>query len=238
MAYSSAQHLTNVLYDGTVHYVDSLAIGSGRVYSSDFWGGYQVFEDTVASGGNVTDEPTTLIVKNCVYGNTAGGYGFASQYYENSILNIGGIGFQNNTSLITDAGSLTAVNCVINSSAETLSTAYKGERAIITFVDSTVNMGGSNLTTVYNRSTAAITDKTVDPAEADAYKALFDGQMAFYFYGDVTLNTPDGSLTANVDEGSVLYIYSANLTEADITNTGAGEIVVVTDPAYGTVTVN
>ena len=236
VAYSSSQHLTNLLYNGTVHYVDSLAVGSGRVYSSDFWGGYQVFEDTIARGGSVTDEPTTLIVKNCVYGNSVGGNGYAAQYFENSILNVSAASFQNNTSLITDTGSLTFVNCVVNNSGGTIASVGKGERAVITLVDSAVILAGNELAKVTNRSGANITDKTVDPAEEEAYKALFDGQMAFCFYGDVTLDTADGILTANVEEGSVLYIYSANLAEGDVTNTGAGEIVFVTDPAYGTVT--
>ena len=237
VAYSSSQHLTNLLFNGTVHYVDSLAIGSGRVFSSDFWGGYQVFEDTVASGGAVTDEPTTLIVKNCVYENTVGGNGYASQYFENSLLNVSTASFPNNTSLITDTGSLTMVNCVVNNRGGTVASVSKGERAIVTLVDSVLMLSGNELAKVANRSTAGITDKTVDPAEEEAYKALFDGQMAFYFYGDVTLDTADGVLTAAVDEGSVLYIYSANLAEGDIENTGAGEIVFVTDPAYGTVTI-
>ena len=237
VAYSAGQHLSNILYNGSIHYVDSLAIGSGRLYSSDFWGGYQVYEDCVTRGANVTDEPSTLIVKNCVYGTSAGGFGLASQYYENSILNIGSVAFYDHTSLITDAGAFTAVNCVVNSSGSTFASVSKGERAIFTLVDSCVTFEGSELAIVRNHTSATITEKTVDPAGVDAYEALFDGQMAFYFYGDVTLDTADGTLTANVEEGSVLYVYSANLADGDITNTGAGEIVYVTDPAYGTVTV-
>ena len=238
VAYSSSQHLTNNLYNGTVHYVDAAAFGSGRVYSSDFWGGYQVFEDSVATGGSVTDEPTTLIVKNSVYGNSVGGNGFASQYFQNSILNVSTARFQDTTSLITDTGSLTVVNSVLNCSSDTLAAAAKGERAIITVVDSTVNLAGSCLASVGNRSGVnAITAVTVDPAGYDEYAALYDGQMALRFFGSVILNTNGSPLTVNVEEGSVLYVCSANLTEADITNTGAGALVMVTAPAFGTVTV-
>ena len=239
VAYSSSQHLTNNLYNGTIHYVDSAAFGSGRVYSSDFWGGYQVFEDTVATGGSVTDEPTTLIVKNGLYGNSVGGNGFASQYFENSILNVSTAAFQDTTSLITDTGAFTVVNSVVNNSGATFASASKGERAIITVVDSTVNLsGGSCLASVANRSTVNnITDVTVDPAELDAYQAIYDGQMSVIFRGSNVFDTADGALTVNVAEGCVLYVCSANLTEADIVNTGAGTLVVVTDPAYGTVTV-
>ena len=238
VAYSSSQHLSNLLYNGSVHYVDSMAVGAGRVFSSDFWGGYQVFEDTIATGGSVTDEPTTVIIKNCVYGNSVGGNGFASQYIENSILNIGGATFQNTTSLVTDCGSWTAVNSVINSSGSTLASVTGCERGIMTFVDCIINLSGNGLASVGNRDGVnAITDTTVDPANLEEYKALYDGEMAMYFYGENTIDTADGILTVNVAEGGVLTIYSANLTAADIQNTGAGELNVVTDAAYGTLIV-
>lgn len=238
VAYSANQHLSNLLYNGSVHYVDSMAVGAGRVFSSDFWGGYQVFEDTVASGGSVTDEPTTVIIKNCVYGNSVGGNGFGSQYIENSILNISTAAFDNKTSLTTDCGSWTVVNSVVNSSGATLAQVNGCERGIMTFVDSTLNLSGNGLASVGNREGVnAITDITVDPANLEAYKALYDGEMAMYFYGENTIDTTDGILTVNVAEGGLLTVYSANLTAADIENTGAGELVVVTDPAYGTLTV-
>lgn len=237
VAYSSSQHLTNNLYNGTVHYVDSAAFGSGRVFSSDFWGGYQVFEDTVATGGAVIDEPTTLIVKNGVYANSIGGNGFASNYFENSILNVSTATFQNTTSLTTDAGALTLVNSVLNNSGSKLFAATGCERAIITVVDSELNLAGNVLASVGNRDGVnAITDVSVDPANLADYQALYDGEMIIRFYGDVTINA-DGALTVDVAEGAELTICSANLTEADITNTGAGALHFVADPAYGTVTV-
>ena len=238
VAYSASQHLTNNLYNGTIHYVDSYAYGSGRVYSSDFWGGYQVYEDSVATGGNVTDEPTTLILKNTVFGNSLGGNGFASQYAENCILNAGTAKFQNTTSLITDTGALTLVNSVLNNTSGTFAAATGCERAIITVVDSTINLAGNVLASVGNRSGVnAITDVTVDPANLEAYQDLYDGEMAVYFYGDNVIDSADGILTVNVAEGGLLTVYSANLTGDDIENLGAGELVVVTDAAYGTVTV-
>lgn len=239
VAYSASQHLTNNLYNGTVHYVDAAAFGSGRVFSSDFWGGYQVYEDTVASGGSVTDEPTTLVVKNGVYANTIGGNGFASQYFENSILNVSTATFQNTTSLVTDAGALTLVNSVLNNAGSKLFATTGCERAIITVVDSELNLaGGDALASVGNRSGVnAITDVTVDPANLDEYQALYDGEMAIRFYGDVTIDTADGVLTVDVAEGSTLTVSSANLTMDDFENTGSGLLVVVTDPAYGVVTV-
>ena len=239
VAYSASQHLTNNLYNGTVHYLDSAAFGSGRVYSSDFWGGYQVFEDSIATGGSVTDEPTTLIVKNGVYANSVGGNGFASQYFENAILNVSTATFQNTTSLVTDAGALTLVNSVVNNSGSKFAAVTGCERAIITVVDSEVDLaGGSVLASVGNREGVnAITDITVDPAGIEEYKALWDGEMAIRFFGDNVIDTADGTLTVDVAEGGVLTVYSANLTAADIVNTGAGTLNVVTDAAYGSVTV-
>ena len=236
VAFSSSQHLTNNLYNGTIHYIDSYAIGQGRVYSSDFWGGYQVYENTIATGGNVTDEPTTLIVKNSVYANSVGGNGFASQYFENSVLNVSGATFQDTTSLITDTGSLTLVNSVMNDSGSYLVSATKGENVIVTLVDSTVNMTGTNVLASIDASTTINHNASLGQGD-DVYDALFDSEVAIYIYGDTTIVTSDGTLTASVAEGATLYIYSANLTEDDITNTGDGEIVVVTSSEYGTLTV-
>ncbi len=238
VAYSSSQHLSNLLYNGSVHYKDAMAVGAGRVFSSDFWGGYQVFEDTVASGGSVTDEPTTVIIKNCVYGNSVGGNGFGSQYIENSILNISTASFDNKTSLVTDCGSWTVVNSLVNCSGATLAKTTGCERGIMTFVDSEIILVGNGLAAVGNRDGVnAITDITVDPANLEEYKDRWDGEMAMYFYGENSIDTADGILTVDVAEGAKLTIYSANLKAADLENLGAGELVVVTDAAYGTLEV-
>ncbi len=238
VAYSSSQHLTNNLYNGTVIFRDAMAVGSGRVFSSDFWGGYQVFEDSIAAGGNVTDEPTTLIVKNGVFGNSVGGNGFASQYFENAVLNVSGARFQNTTSLVTDCGSLTLVNSVMNNSGSYLFSATGCERAILTLVDSRVSMNGDVLATVGNHEGVNnIALETVEAGTEEEYIAMWDGEVIVRFYGDCELDTATGTLTVEVAEGATAAVYSANLTEKDITNTGAGELIVVTAPAYGTVTV-
>ena len=166
------------------------------------------------------------------------GNGFASECIEHAILHPCGATCQNTTSLVTDCGSWTAVNSVINSSGTTLVSVTGCERGIMTFVDCAINLSGNGLASVGNRDGVnAITDGTVDPANLEAYKALYDGEMAIYFYGENTIDTVDGILTVNVAEGGLLTVYSANLTAADIENTGAGELVVVTDPAYGTLIV-
>ncbi|MCD7845038.1 MAG: hypothetical protein LUG57_04135 [Oscillospiraceae bacterium] len=234
VAYSSSQHLTNNLYNGTIHYLNSYAVGAGRVYSSDFWGGYQVFENSIAAGGNVTDEPTTLIVKNSVYGNSVGGNGFASQYFENSILNVGTASFQNTTSLITDTGSLTLVNSVMNSSGSTLVSVTKGENLILTLADSTVNLSGSGLASLAASTTINHNDSLGQGDEV--YDALFDSEIAVYLYGDNTIVTTDGTLTASIADGASLYIYGSIVDENGDEIVIDGAQVMATE-GYGTLTV-
>ncbi|MCD7770163.1 MAG: hypothetical protein LUH36_08645 [Oscillospiraceae bacterium] len=234
VAYSSSQHLTNNLYNGTIHYLNSYAVGAGRVYSSDFWGGYQVFENSIAAGGNVTDEPTTLIVKNSVYGNSVGGNGYASQYFENSILNVGTATFQDTTSLITDTGALTLVNSVMNSSGSTLASVTKGENLILTLVDSTVNLSGSSLASL-DASTSINHNASLGQGD-DVYDALFDSEIAVYLYGDNTIVTTDGALTASIADGASLYIYGSIVDENGDEIVIDGAEVMATD-GYGTLTV-
>ncbi len=201
VAYSSSQHLTNVLYNGNVHFKDAAAFGSGRVYSSDFWGGYQVFENSIATGGSVTDEPTTLIVKNSVYGNSVGGNGFASQYFENSILNVGTASFQNTTSLITDTGSLTLVNSKLNSTSGTFASSTKGERVIVTLVDSEIDMSKGNVLAKVDNYTTLNRQR---PGFSD--NGMFNGEMVIDLVGDNYITTSDGTLTATIAEGASLTI--------------------------------
>ena len=229
VAYSSSQHLTNVLYNGNVHFKDAAAFGSGRVYSSDFWGGYQVFENSIATGGSVTDEPTTLIVKNSVYGNSVGGNGFASQYFENSILNVGTASFQNTTSLITDTGSLTLVNSKLNSTSGTFASSTKGERVIVTLVDSEIDMSKGNVLAKVDNYTTLNSQR---PGFSD--NGLFDGEMVIDLVGENTIVTSDGTLTATVADGASLTINGSVVDEngnaiaipGATINAGSGKLVV------------
>lgn len=238
VVYSSEQHLSNILYNGSYHYVDSAAVGTGRVFSSDFWGGYQVFEDCVASGDCVTDEPTTLIVKNSVYGKSLGGNGFASLYFENSKVTGGCAEFQNTTSLVTDVAAMTVVNSSVECSGDAFASSTKGERAIITLVDSQIDMtAGTQLARVdgYD-SVNAITLASVDPADVDAYQARFNGQLTFKLYGDNTIATTDGTLGAAVAEGATLTIFGSVVDESGAAVEIPGAVVEVGDE-YGTLTV-
>ena len=99
-------------------------------------------------------------------------------------------------------------------------------------------MNGDVLATVGNHEGVNnIALETVKAGTEDEYIAMWDGEMIVRFYGDCELDTATGALTVDVAEGATVTVCSANLTEKDITNTGAGELIVVTDPAYGTVTV-
>lgn len=204
VAYSSAQHLTNILFNGTVHYEDAYALGSGRLFSSDVWGAYQVFEDTIGNGGNVTDEPTTIIAKNSVYGNSIGGNGYASQYFENSVLNVGTAGFANKTSLITDVASLTLVNSVLNNTTGTLFSIDGGANAIVTLVDSEINLPGNTLANIKSWDTI---NHPAFVTENPAVAPLFHSDAVVKLYGNNTITTTDGTLTASVAEGATLTIY-------------------------------
>ena len=140
--------------------------------------------------------------------------------------------------MIIGSAFTSVVNSLVNCSSATLAQVNGCERGIMTFVDSDISLAGNVLASVGNREGVnAITDVTVDPANLEAYKALYDGEMAMYFYGENVIDTADGVLSVNVAEGGLLTVYSANLTAQDITNTGAGELIVVTDPAYGTLEV-
>ena len=238
VAYSSEQHLSNILYNGSYHYIDSAAFGSGRVYSSDFWGGYQVFEDCVATGDCVTDEPTTLIVKNSVYGKSLGGNGFASIYFENSKVTGGCAEFQNTTSLVTDVAAMTVVNSTVDCSGNSFVSSSKGERAIVTLVDSSIDMSsGTQLAKVDGYDTVnAISLGSVDPANVDAYQARFNGQLVIKLYGENTIATPDGTLDADVADGATLTVFGSIIDEGGAAIELPGAVYEAGDE-YGTLTV-
>ncbi|MDR1765159.1 MAG: hypothetical protein LBR77_03530 [Lachnospiraceae bacterium] len=240
VTYSSGQHLTNNLFNGTVHYKNAYEVATNRAYSSDFWGGYQVYDNSVVSAnGHFIDEPTTLIVKNSVYDSTLGGTGFASLYAENSVLFAGTISFSNNTSGETDTAAATFVNSVVNSSAEVFTSVVRGNRSVLTLVDSDVALAGHVLATVGNHETTVRLDTQSLDAGADvgAYVARFDGETAVYLYGDNTITTDNGSLEVAVDAGSTLYVYAKDVGSVpEITNTGAGEVKFSYDAKYGSLT--
>ena len=164
-----------------------------------------------------------------MYGNSVGGNGFASQYFENSILNVGTASFQNTTSLITDTGSLTLVNSKLNSTSGTFASSTKGERVIVTLVDSEIDMSKGNvLAKVDNWET--LNQKR--PGFSD--NGLFDGEMVIDLVGENTIVTSDGTLTATVADGASLTINGSVVDEngnaiaipGATINAGSGKLVV------------
>lgn len=223
---SNGQHMSNTVYNGTIHYDGTEVINpNGRQFSSDFWGGYIVFDNAVAEGGFVTDEPTTVINKNAVlkYGNGGSINGYGSMYYENSVIEDGGFTFQNNTSLITDAGSLILVNSEFN--GESLGTVTRSEKAVIRLVDSVLNLTSGNI--------LSIDDTLGSPISMDdaTFHEMFAGQARIEIYGDVTINVPEkAGFTVTSEDGEEEIIVYASQIDGDLDDSN---ITVVLDDAYG-----
>ncbi len=231
VVFSQGQHMSNTVYNGTIHYTGTAVLNpNGRQFSSDFWGGYVVFEDAVADGGFVSDEPTTVINKNSMLAYPNGGQinGYASMYYENSYIDGVDYTFENNTSLITDTGSLTLVNSVLN--GDTIGTVTRSEKAVITLVDSTLNLNTGTI--------LSINDKSGEPVSMDdsTFHDMFAGEAAIRIYGDVTINVPEKATfsvdSADGDEQITLYASEVD-GELDDSN-----INVILDDSYGVLHIN
>ncbi len=196
IVYSPSQHPSNTVYNGTIHYDHSAVYGCGRQYSSDFWGGYIVFEDSVSVGAAVTDESTTVIYKNSYtnmasIGSSSGQIevnGYGTMYFENSVIDNGSLRFQNNTSMLTDTSSLTLVNSIWNGAS--IGTIRRSEKAEIILVDSTLNLTTDTLLTASNYVSCSYEDLKAD----DELVSLYGIDAAIYVMGTVNVNTPDGTV--------------------------------------------
>ncbi len=226
VVFSQGQHMSNTVYNGTLHYDGTSVLNpNGRQFSSDFWGGNIVFENAVAEGGFVTDEPTTVINKNSVlkYGNGGSINGYASMYYENSYIEDANYMFQNNTSLITDTGSLILVNSVLN--GDSIGSVTRSEKAVIKLVDSTLNLNTGTILSIDDNLGAPISmdDKT--------FHEMFAAEAAIEIYGDVTINVPEkaGFEVTSADGDEQITLYASEIDgELDDSN-----INVVLDDSYG-----
>ena len=227
VAFSGGQHLSNTVYNGTIHYLDACAIGSGRMYSSDFWGGNVVLENTVASGGDVTDEPTALVCKNSVFRGSGSINGYATMYFENSLIEGGNFSTQNNTSLISDTATVTLVNSRMDGAY--LLRQNRSSRAVVTLVDSQVNLSDSTLATLTNGS------YTSGNLGEDFYD-IFQTQGRIYTYGENEISFTGDSLTVSVDKDQSLTLYVKEIVGGEITNTGEGDFQIVYGDEYGVLT--
>lgn len=229
VALSEGQHLSNTVYNGTIHYRNAAAIGGGRMFSSDFWGGNIVFENTVAVGGDVTDEPTAVIVKNSVFSGTGSMNGYASMYFENAWIEGGNFGTQNNTSVVSDAATLTLVNSYMNGS--TLLTMRRSSRAVAAIVDSQIDLSGSVLVTATNGS--------YGPGNlGEDFSDIFNIEGEIYVYGTSGVSFPGDQLTVSVDEGQTVRLYVKEIAGGTIENTGTGDFEIVFGDEYGTLYLN
>ena len=229
VAFSGGQHLSNTLYNGTIHYIDSAAIGGGRMFSSDFWGGNVVFENTVSSGGDVTDEPTAVVVKNGVFSGTVSMNGYATFYAENALIEGGNFGTQNNTSLVSDAANITLVNThVIGSS---LLSVNRSSRAVMKLVDSKIELSGSTLATLTNGS--------YGPGNlGEDFTDMFMPQADIYVYGVSGIDFGSDDITVSVEAGQTLRMFVKEIIGGEITNIGEGDFEIIYGDEYGTLYLN
>jgi hypothetical protein len=226
VVFTQGQHMSNTVYNGTLHYDGTAVLNpNGRQFSSDFWGGNIVFENAVAEGGFVSDEPTTVINKNSVlkYGNGGSINGYACMYYENSYIENANYTFQDNTSLITDTGSLILVNSVLN--GDSIGTVTRSEKAVIKLVDSTLNLNTGTILSIDDNLGAPIS------MDDEIFHDMFAAEAAIEIYGDVTINVPEKAnfsvTSADGDEQITLYASKID-GELDDSN-----INVVLDDSYG-----
>ena len=229
VALSQGQHLSNTVYNGTIHYRNAAAIGGGRMYSSDFWGGNVVLENTVASGGDVTDEPTAVVVKNSVFNGTASLNGYATMYFENALIEGGNFGTQNNTSLVSDAANITLVNSRMDGAS--LLSVNRSSRAVMTLVDSQVNLTGSTL--------AKLSNGNYGPGNlGEDFADLFMTEAEIRVFGTNGVSFAGDALTVNVDAGQTLRLYVKEIVGGEIENVGAGAFEIIYGDEYGTLYLN
>ncbi len=149
--YSPGTHTSNLTYNGVLWYEDSTILGSGRIFSTDYWGGYLVYDNTVSfksegAGGSVLDETSIVYYKNSyLYGSSTSEInGSGTVYYENCIADFDAFyEFHNNTSYWTDTGSLYAVNSVLNF-GESFYWDAKAAKSVVTLADSTVTLSDTS----------------------------------------------------------------------------------------------
>ena len=234
VAYSGGQHLSNTVYNGTIHYLEACAIGAGRMYSSDFWGGNVVFENTVSSGGNVTDEPTAAIIKNGVYNGSGQIHGYATMYFENAIIENGGFTTKNNTSLISDTSTVTLVNTVMEGSS--LLNVQRASHNITTLVDSQLNLTAdllAKLSNVYSGEEMYTAGNL-----GDAFYDIFQTQVKLYTYGTNGINFAGDVLTVDVGKDQTMTLYVSEIIGGEIENIGEGTFQIVYGDEYGVLYLN
>ena len=144
--YSPGTHSSNLTYNGVLWYDNSAIVGSGRIFSTDYWGGYLVYNECTSikdgTGGSVLDETSIVYYKNSYItgSSTSEINGGGTVYYENCIADFYDYyEFHNNTSCWTDTGSLYAINSVLNMGISFYWDA-KAAKSVTTVADSTITL--------------------------------------------------------------------------------------------------
>jgi uncharacterized protein YaiE (UPF0345 family) len=147
--FSYSQHPSNTCYSGAIVYEDTYMTGnSGRIFSTDFFGGQIVLDKAVYDKSNINlylDETSSLYcVDSFLPGLSGANTGISQAYYQNSLIyNISSaFGFSNNTSMPDDIATGTFVNCDLHfaTGKNTIATVSREQNALVTMVDTTVDM--------------------------------------------------------------------------------------------------
>ena len=178
--YSPGTHTSNLTYNGVLWYDNSAILGSGRIFSTDYWGGYLVYNECTSikdgTGGSVLDETSIVYYKNSYItgSSTSEINGGGTVYYENCIADFYDYyEFHNNTSYWTDTGTLYAVNSVLNM-GESFYWDAKADKSVVTVADSTITLTDDSEYAVALGYTKGgrdfMTSEEMDPgAESESY---------------------------------------------------------------------
>lgn len=206
----SGGHTMNITYNGTINLENVDIKGTGRTFSSDFFGGTIIYRNVNSvkdSGGAFfTDENTTAEMYNSRMIGTGGmgsQTGVSRTYYKNTVVEMGsGIVFSNNTSLPSDIATCTIDGGKVTLTDGDLFTVQRLQRAIIR-----INHAGISLPDGANILNVGCTD---------------DG------CGQAKLYLKNVNIVGNiyVEDGSTAEVY---LTNSTITGTVTGNVTVVTD---------
>lgn len=213
--YSPGTHTSNLTYNGVLWYDNSTILGAGRIFSTDYWGGYLVYNDSVSfkeegAGGSVLDETSLVYYRNSyIHGSSTSEInGCGTVYYENCIADFDAFyEFHNNTSYWTDTGSLYAVNSVLNF-GESFYWDAKAAKSVVTVADSRVVLNDDSVYAIALGYTKGgrdfMTSEEMEAgAEAESYvvKSLtgdaaeqVNGYSILKLYGDSSITGGAGRL--------------------------------------------
>lgn len=213
--YSPGTHTSNLTYNGVLWYDNSTILGAGRIFSTDYWGGYLVYNDSVSfkeegAGGSVLDETSLVYYRNSyIHGSSTSEInGCGTVYYETCVADFDAFyEFHNNTSYWTDTGSLYAVNSVLNF-GESFYWDAKAAKSVVTVADSRVTLrddsvyaialgytnGGKDFMTSEEMEAGAEAESYVVKSLTGAAAEQVNGYSILRLYGDSSITGGEGRL--------------------------------------------